>query len=187
METRPPSDEIDRSDSDRIATGLDLGQVEKIVDEGEKMRAACVDVVHIVSIFGRLDRAMEFVLHQLREAEDGVRRRAQLVAHTGEELRRRPVRGLGERAGFFERGLGKLSCRDIQDDAIPRDIAVGERVGRIDRLDPDDRAVAPPGAPLPAPLRKGMDRRLEGGLLRRAVLGKHETRQEIRVGHEVRG
>ena len=66
--------------------GLDLRQVEHVVDEPEEVAAVGLDALQ------RLERlvrqlAVEPIGHHLGEAEDGVHRRAQLVAHVGEELR----------------------------------------------------------------------------------------------------
>ncbi len=47
--------------------------------------------------FSRAERAEHAALHHLGEAEDGVERRPQLVAHVGEELGLRAVRALGLR------------------------------------------------------------------------------------------
>ena len=49
----------------------------------------------------RADRPEHLVLHHLAEADDGVERRAQLMAHIGEEFRLRPARRLG--AGLLAR------------------------------------------------------------------------------------
>ena len=52
------------------------------------------------------ERRLLVALQQLREAEDGVERRAQLVAHRGQELALGRARGLGEGA----RGASSSSC-----------------------------------------------------------------------------
>ena len=55
------------------------------------------DVGAIVAVFFRAQRTEGLASHQLREADDGVERRAQLVAHIGEEFRLGAVGGLGAR------------------------------------------------------------------------------------------
>ena len=65
---------------------LDLGQVENVVDQAQQVEAARVDVGGIGAILLGLG-AEHLVLDDLRKADDGIERRAQLVAHVGEELR----------------------------------------------------------------------------------------------------
>ncbi len=66
--------------------GLDLGQVEHVVDQAEQMPAVAFDALeHVLRLLRRL--AVDAVENQFGVAEDGVERRAQLVAHVGEELR----------------------------------------------------------------------------------------------------
>ena len=65
--------------------GLDLGQVEHVVDQAEQMLAVGPAPDRARRAFvGAL--AVEPVEHELGEAEDRVERRAQLVAHVGQEL-----------------------------------------------------------------------------------------------------
>ena len=66
--------------------GFDLGEIEHLVDQAEQMRAGAVHPPQ------RLERllgaeARRIRDHHLGEPDDGVERRAQLVAHIGEELR----------------------------------------------------------------------------------------------------
>ena len=66
--------------------GLDLGEVEHLVDEAEQVRAGAV---HALQRLQRLLRAEARRVgdHHLGQPDDGVERRAQLVAHAGDELR----------------------------------------------------------------------------------------------------
>ena len=66
--------------------GLDLGQVEHLVDEAEQVSAGAV---HALQRLQRLLRAEARRVgdHHLGQPDDGVERRAQLVAHAGDELR----------------------------------------------------------------------------------------------------
>ena len=67
------------------------------------------DLVDAVLLTGRGRRRAG--LHQLGEAEDGVERRAQLVAHAGEELRLRQVRLLGRDLGLLQLQVAFLQHR----------------------------------------------------------------------------
>jgi hypothetical protein len=67
-------------------SGLHLGQVEDVVDQGEEMPARGQDVLEILGLL--LVHVPEHPLGQdLREAEDGVQRGPELVRHVGQELR----------------------------------------------------------------------------------------------------
>ena len=79
---------------DLHAAGLDLGDVEQIVDQRQQMRAGGMNVAGIFLVARRADRAEAFLGDDLGEAQNGVQRRAQLVAHIGEEG------GLGGVGGF---------------------------------------------------------------------------------------
>ena len=71
---------------ERELAGLDLGKVEHGVDQAEQMPAVALDPFeHGLHLVRRL--AIDAVRDQLGVAQDGVERRAQLVAHVGEELR----------------------------------------------------------------------------------------------------
>src|ERR1700730_12428828 len=64
--------------------GLDLGQVKDIVDQGEQV-TACAE--HAIERLEVLLCGLRILAQHLSDANDGVERRAQLVAHVGEELR----------------------------------------------------------------------------------------------------
>ena len=64
--------------------GLDLGEVEDVVDDREQVLAGPVDLLQV----GRrvlLDVLGGQLLEQLAVADDGIQGRAQLVAHVGQE------------------------------------------------------------------------------------------------------
>ncbi len=68
------------------APGLDLRQIEDVVDQREQVAPGLVDVLEIVGLL--LVHLAEHALDQhLGETDDRVERRAQLVRHVGEELR----------------------------------------------------------------------------------------------------
>jgi hypothetical protein len=72
----------DRLGRDADGPGLDPGEIHDLVDEGEQMLARDVDHARPpVRLLPQLTRA-----EQLAEAEDGGKRRAQLVAHPRQEL-----------------------------------------------------------------------------------------------------
>ena len=66
--------------------GLDLGEIENIVNQAQQMTAvAFKPFEHSAHFFGWL--AIGAVRHQFGISQNGIERRAQLVAHIGEELR----------------------------------------------------------------------------------------------------
>jgi hypothetical protein len=83
--------------------GLDARHVEDVVDHGEQVAAALADVAGIVEIAVIAEIAEQPVLHDLGEADDGVERRPQFVAHVGEEL------GFGAVGAFGRRLLLKIA------------------------------------------------------------------------------
>ena len=82
----------------------------------EQVAPALEDVLDALAL---LAAASSVELEQLREAEDGVQRRAQLVAHAGQELALGPVRPLGQ-------GLRPLPVR-----TLALELLVG--VGQLER------------------------------------------------------
>ena len=101
--------------------GLDLRQIQDAVDQVEQMLAGRLDPLQvrnralIALVFGG------FLLQQLAVENDGVQRRAQLVAHAGQELALGTRRRLGpllsdaqladERGQLF--GVLPLACRGV--------------------------------------------------------------------------
>ena len=65
-------------------TGFDLGQIENVVDQREQVPAR---TEHAIERLGVLLQRLRVLAQHLADADDGVERRAQLVAHVGEELR----------------------------------------------------------------------------------------------------
>src|SRR6516165_7125945 len=67
-------------------TGFDLREVKYLVDEAQEVGSGCI---YTAQWFKRLFRAEARGVgdHHLGQPDDGVERRAQLVAHAGEELR----------------------------------------------------------------------------------------------------
>ncbi len=73
--------------------GLDLGEVEDVVDDAQKVLAGLVDLAHIVAL-ARRELGLE---RQKGHADDRVHRCADLVTHVGEELALHACGLLGQR------------------------------------------------------------------------------------------
>src|SRR5262245_2058370 len=72
--------------NERQLTGLDLREVEHVIDEAEKVFAVGLKALkHLPHLLRRF--AVDVVENKLGVAENGVERGAQLVAHVGQELR----------------------------------------------------------------------------------------------------
>ena len=93
-------------------TGVDPRQIEDLVDQVQKMLAALPDQTDIFGL-PRLERPGNPVLQHLGEAEDRIERRAQLMAHIGEELRFGDVGGLGGSFGVMHGSFGQNLLGDI--------------------------------------------------------------------------
>ena len=126
---------------------LEPGDVHEVVDQVEQVVPGLVDVVQVLPVAGAADRTEDLVLDDLREADDGVERRAQLVAHLGEELRAAALGQLGVGLGRGERGgLVADPRRQGPPAAVLRDLAPldrdqerGRAPDRQERDDPVDR------------------------------------------------
>ena len=88
------------------APGLDLGEVEDVVDDGQERLAAEEQSIDKVFLVGAQRSAHEQVPH----ADDAVEGRADLVAHVGQKGAFGAVGGLGGLLGPVERGVG---CRQF--------------------------------------------------------------------------
>src|SRR3546814_4329772 len=71
--------------------GFDLREVEQIVDEAQQVLPGAVDVLRVLVVLRVIERPEGLRRHHLGKADDGVERRAQLVAHMGEEIGRAHV------------------------------------------------------------------------------------------------
>ena len=108
--------------------GLDLGEVEDVVDEGEQRVAGAaqgLDEVALVAAEGGVEQ-------QAGHADDGVHRRADLVAHVGQEGALGPVGGLGGLLGLGQRGLVSHALGDVGDAGAHVVVAGG---GHADQAD----------------------------------------------------
>ena len=90
-----------------LAPGLEAGHVQNVADHVQQVLAARQDVLAVVAVFLRSERTEGLTAHQLREADDRVERRAQLVAHVGEKI------GLGAIGRFGLRLLLVVALGEI--------------------------------------------------------------------------
>ena len=93
--------------------GVHLGHVEDAVDDRQQMLAGIVDQLRIFLAARRIDHQHVFLNDHLRESDDGVQRRAQFMAHGGEEAGLGRIRLLGGGARQFERLLLDLPIGDV--------------------------------------------------------------------------
>ena len=100
---------------------FDLGKVEHVVDQAQQRLARVADRVDGVALLG-IERAQA---QQLEQADHGVHRRADLVAHHGQECALGLAASLGSVARLAQLVLGEALLGDI--DADRDDAAVGQR------------------------------------------------------------
>ena len=91
--------------------GLDLGEVEDVVDQGHEMPSRGEDVVEVLGLLV-IDLAVQLLPQDLRETADRVQRRPQLVRHVGQELRLVAARGFELTGLLVQPGKGdrELPC-----------------------------------------------------------------------------
>ena len=78
--------EIERRDVEVHSSRFDLREIEDVVDQGQQVLAGRQDVVQVLGLL--LAHFTEHSLQQdIRESDDRVERRPQLVRHAGEKLR----------------------------------------------------------------------------------------------------
>lgn len=75
-----------------------------------------MNVVHVVLVLVTTEGAKGFRGHHFREPDNGIERRAQLVAHGGEEFRFHPIGGLCFVAGLDEFRLTLLQQGNVRFD-----------------------------------------------------------------------
>ena len=79
------------------AAGIDPGKIEDVVDDGQQQLAGAFDTAHVIHV-ARLERAL---LQQVRQADHAIERRADLVAHVGQEVGAGLGQCFGRLAGAF--------------------------------------------------------------------------------------
>jgi len=72
---------------DRELAGFDLGEIEDIVEDAQQGYPGIADLADVVMLLG----GEVGIQSKGGEADDGIERRAQLVAHAGKEIRFREV------------------------------------------------------------------------------------------------
>ena len=131
--------EVDGLDVELI--GLNLGEIEDVIDDAEERRAGVVDFAHVVPLLGIKGR----LEGEVREADDGVHGRADLVAHVGQER----ALGLGGVVGFLhgqtELGLKPFELGNVLSHAVyVGRFSVGILHHLPQRMDPDHASIDRP-------------------------------------------
>ena len=104
--------------------GLDLGEVENVVDDVEQRVGGELHGFKIVALFG----SQLGVERQVGHADDAVERGADFVAHVGEELAFGAAGRLGLDARFYRFCFALLLCGNIAPDADDADdVAIADR------------------------------------------------------------
>ena len=122
------------------ATGFHFREIKNVVDELQQMASAVENVVAVFQL-PVVEFAKSFVRENFREADDGVERRAQFVAHVREELALGEVRGLGGVLGLLDGGLGLAALRDVLENAVGAHDAFARARGERAVVQPDPFAV----------------------------------------------
>src|SRR5262252_24682 len=78
--------QVELADLQFHSTGLDLREIKNVVNQGEEVLPRSVDVLRILLLL-LIELTEHPFRHHLREPDDRVQRRAQLVGHVGEKLR----------------------------------------------------------------------------------------------------
>ena len=121
----------------RQLAGLDLGEVKDVVEDAQQHGCRAVHLVEVVALLGVQGGAQGEVGH----ADDGVHRRADFVAHVGQEHRL----GLRGRLSLFAGGAQFLGVSVAHGDVAPD--RAGHAVKRLpQRLDLIHVAALQPGA-----------------------------------------
>ena len=113
--------QIEGFDDEFETSGLDLGEIEDLVDQRDERRSRTTDRFDIARVLG-IERRLA---QQFGHAEDARQRGADFVAHGGEKARLRFARGLrpiARRGGFLEppdfvaqRLVGAVGTRQTRD------------------------------------------------------------------------
>ena len=88
---------------------LDFGEIKNVVDNGKQRRTGVVDLADVIPLFGSQIGPQA----QMRETNDRVHRRTDLVAHVGEELGLRLGGILGGNLGFRQGCLDPFQFSDV--------------------------------------------------------------------------
>src|SRR6185437_14943539 len=110
------------------AAGLDARDIQHVVDQRQQMQPAAQDMAGIVAIIANLRLIGGFARHQLREADDRVERRAQLMTHMREKHGLEGTRLFGLVALAEEGDDGQHGHRQENDQGADELQRVGRRV-----------------------------------------------------------
>jgi len=117
-----------------------MTKVEDFVDQCEKVPSRLENLIDADLLRKRWGGHVG--LHQLRKAENGIERRAQLVTHAGQEFRFREIGRFGRRLGLVQFEFDALAFRHV---ALERRVAAQRTScvadGRHDDVGPEGRAV----------------------------------------------
>ena len=144
--------QVARRALDVHAPGLDLRQIEHVVDEIEEMRPTCADRIEGITLIAAEGA---IALQQLRVADDAIERRPQLVAHVREELALGARRGFGRLLGHPQLVFVTQALGDIPHEGAEEVSASGAH--RVGHRDFDRKLV--PGAMKAAQLQPAVDDR----------------------------
>ena len=110
--------------------GFDLGEVENVVDEREQRLGRILDDAQVLALHGRQLGSQQ----QLRHADDGVHRRADLVAHVRQEGALGAAGGFGRLHRLSLRVLHLFALRDVDGDSQDGRLAfvLDRRGGEVD-------------------------------------------------------
>ena len=104
---------IERLRGDLEVAGLDFRHVEDAVDHRQQMVPGIVDQAGVFAATLGVEHQQGFLLQHFGEADDGVERRPQFVAHGGEEAAFGGVGALGVGARLLERLLLPFALADL--------------------------------------------------------------------------
>src|SRR4029078_3220329 len=105
--------EIDAHECELKLSGLDLRQIEQIVEKRNKMSARGVDVLEILPVAFAADRAETLVHHHFGKTDDGIERRSDFVADLGKKFGLRRGRLLGRALGVDQFLFAALPGGDV--------------------------------------------------------------------------
>ena len=167
------------------ALGLDLGEVEDVVEQVEQLFGGHVDLDQL----GQQVRVVDLFEQQVGEAEDGVHRRAQLVAHVGQEG---AFGAVGRFGGFLGEGELEGAAFDQLFEPVPVQPELFEAPGQFGALLFDQLGEVvldvgeavdglAQGAGQDADLvHRGVGFQREGAALSHGLAGVHEAIQPVR-------
>ena len=123
-------------DVDLHLAAFDLAEVEHAVDEAEQVARVALDLAEVGNEVLGLRDVVDLLRHHLGVADDRRERRAQLVAHVGEEGRLGEIGGFRCRLGGGELQLGPFLVVDVGVGADPaqdraRAVELRQRTGDV--------------------------------------------------------